>query len=264
MARDTGRRAARATVGVALAVLATLVVLGGLAVAPAVPTSSHLTDLATSFGKVYVHSSSWAVNTGPNTTTPAISIVNGSELFVFIGYINGQIGGGSIMSVTDSASIALHKLTGTGFITNHTEVVYTANNVLARAALTVTVWVTGGATNEGGSVAVVDVVGQAASHPINVTHASSGKRGSALIPILGHNASDFFLVGLSGQAKDCPFNGGVFHEHLILNGNGTGGPWADGESVGVFTHAPQSGATLLGADLNQTADWAGVAVGILP
>lgn len=256
-------RVRRSALVLGLVVVSLAFVAGGAVASPS-PTAAPHPSALPAVSPVHVHAWSWAVNAGPNTTTPALNVLKGSQLFVFVGYVNAQIGGGTITSVTDSAGIPLHHAGGTAGAVNHTEIVYSANDVKAVSALTVTVSISGGATVQGASIGVVDVLGQNTSHSIDVVETGHGTAGPAHVDVLTHNASDFFLVGISGDSKNAPYNGTAFHDHLLFTGNGTAGPFTDGESVGVFTHAAVAGPLLLGADLNQSAVWAAVAVGILP
>jgi hypothetical protein len=261
---DDSARLAWIATGLALVFVASVFVLGTAAPTPGAASENHLGTMGNSSGHVYVFSSAWNISTGPKTTTPPIRVLAGSQLFVFIGYVNDQIGGGSLKSIGDTKGFPFSLIGSSGTTWNHTELVYTATNVTFAPAFRVTVAFSGGVTVQGATVAVVDVAGQAANNALDVVDTGAGPSGTAVVPVPTHNASDFFLFGVSGQWKDIPFNGTATHERPILSGGGIAGPFTDGECVSLFSHRPVNTPFKLEATENQTGVWAAVGVGILP
>jgi hypothetical protein len=189
-------------------------------------------------------------------------VVKGSDLFVFVSYVDYLAGGGYVASISDSSSNSYTLLASTNADENHSESLYLATDVPAARSLTVTVSFTGGATTMGGSVAVVDVVG-AASSPVDVVYQESGFGTHATVGVYTNQTNDLFLLGTSGRGLANPFTPGT-HEHLLDNGTATSGPFTDGTGYATFSATQRTGSFALSAGLYATSAWNAIAVGILP
>ncbi len=207
-----------------------------------------------------VHSHAAAISTGPNTTTPGFGAPSGSTLFVFVGYVNQQIGGGYISSISDSKRDAFWLVTSTYDAQNHTEVLYEAHHSgVSVPHLTVTVRFKGGDTVMGGAVAAIDVVGAPTSGTNQSYAATAGSGTHASVPVGGSVKSDLFLLGVMGQARAAAMTAGA-HEHLFETAGATAGPFEDGMSYGIFSSTDRSGAFNLTATLNGSSVWDGVGI----
>jgi hypothetical protein len=259
-------RASLVAIGIGLVVGAT--VLGASGLVSGTSTAGHpgrvasYSTLVKSATGARVHSHAWGISTGPTTSTGSMSVPAGSDVFVFVGFINARIGGGSISSITDSSGDAYAQVATTGFANNHTESLFLAKDVPAASALTVSVSFAGGAATQGGSVAAVDVVGAAGS-PINVKAKDSGVGSVASVGLETTSSGDLFLLGVSGQAKIANMTAGN-HEHLLNTAGATAGPFTDGEGFGTFTAKGETGVFALAAGLDHAAVWNGIVVGIRP
>ena len=227
-------------------------------------SASSLTTSATQSSTHYptIHSHTGVVNAGPSTTTPGIHVAKGSDLFVFVSYVDYLAGGGYVASIIDSSSNSYILLASTNADENHSESLYLAEDVSAAKSLTVTVAFTGGDTTMGGSVAVVDVVG-AASSPIDVVYQESGYGMHAAVGVYTNHTHDLFLLGTAGRGAADPFTSGP-HEHLLSNGTATSGPFQDGTGYATFYATHRTGSFALSAGLNAASAWNAIAVGILP
>jgi hypothetical protein len=254
--------------GISLAVVVSLLVVGGATIGFAFASDLGSADgsmfaIATSLtSTVSVHSHAWAISTGPTTTTPAVSVPARSAAFVFVAYVNSLIGGGGISSISDTSHDSYHVVASTGFAKNHTEVLFVANDIRASAHLRVSVSFSGGATPQGGSVALIDVVGQSKTHAVDVVFKESGFGPQAAVGIVTNRTGDLFLLGVSGRQYDSPFAAGP-HEHLIDTGGAIAGPFTDGIGFGTFSSAHRSGTFALSAMLNHPSYWNVIGVGIL-
>lgn len=254
--------------GVALGVLVSLVVagpaLGSLVVAPTGAVSSHVAESALSPGtpKLGVHSYTYALNTGPTTSTPDFSAPAGSAVFVFVGYVNPTIGGGYITSISDSSGDHFHRITTTGLVVNHTESVYYAGDVAGSSTLSVSVSFAGGDTTMGGTVAAVDVVG-ANPLPLGAYAKQSGISSKAHVRVTTGITGELFLFGTVGRGLAAPFTTGP-REHLLDTSGGDCGPFADGVGFATFYSENRTGIFTLSAGLYESSDWDAVAVGVLP
>ncbi len=230
------------------------------AASPAQVGAAALRTAGTDSVDATVHSHAAAISTGPNTTTPGFGAPSGSTLFVFVGYVNQEIGGGYISSISDSKRDAFWLVTSTDDAQNHTEVLYEAHHSGASVPhLTVTVRFKGGDTAMGGAVAAIDVVG-APTSGTNQSYAATGGSGThASVPVGGSVKSDLFLLGVMGQARAAAMTAGA-HEHLFETAGATAGPFEDGMSYGIFSSTDRSGAFNLTATLNGSSVWDGVGI----
>lgn len=249
-------------------------ILGIVLVATVVLVSTTLGDAAsaarggaaayrtagTELANATVHSHAAAISTGPNTTTPGFGAPSGSRLFVFVGYVNQEIGGGYISSITDSKRDAFWLVTSTDDVQNHTEVLYEAEHSgVSTSHLTVTVRFKGGDTMMGGAVAAVDVVGAPVSGTNQSYEATGGSGTHASVPVGSSVRSDLFVLGVMGQARAAAMTAGA-HEHLYETAGATAGPFEDGMSYGIFSSTDRSGAFNLTATLNGSSVWDGVGI----
>ncbi len=230
------------------------------AASPAQVGAAALRTAGTDSVDATVHSHAAAISTGPNTTTPGFGAPSGSTLFVFVGYVNQEIGGGYISSISDSKRDAFWLVTSTDDAQNHTEVLYEAHHSGASVPhLTVTVRFKGGDTAMGGAVAAIDVVG-APTSGTNQSYAATGGSGThASVPVGGSVKSDLFLLGVMGQARAAAMTAGA-HEHLFETAGATAGPFEDGMSYGILSSTDRSGAFNLTATLNGSSVWDGVGI----
>jgi len=198
---------------------------------------------------------------GGSTTTPAVSVLAESAVYVFVGYVNPEIGGGVISSITDTAGDTYALVASTGLALNHTEDLYVAGPASQTATLRVSVTFSGGATTMGGSVAVVDVAGSGVP-TVDAVSTHSGVGGTASVAMLTNHSSDFLLLGVSGQWKDSPFAPAT-GETLLDTGGNTTGPFEDGMGFGTFSASEVGTSAELSASLANPAVWNAIAVGIL-
>jgi hypothetical protein len=213
-------------------------------------------------GPVSVYSHTWAVSSTSPTTTPGVNVEAGSAVFLFVGYSNGAIGGGSVVSVTDSSGDNYRLVTSTGFAQNHTEDLYESAPVPTNTSgFTASVSFAGGATAMGGSVALIDVAGTGTPF-VDAVSTQSGPSGTnASVDVAANYTADLFLLGVSGQAKDAPFVGGL-GETLLDTGSGTSGPFENGEGLGTFSDLPPATNVVLSATLSNSAVWNAIGVAI--
>jgi len=212
-------------------------------------------------GVLAVYSNASAVSAGPTTSTPTFPVVIGSAVFVFVGYSNEIIGGGSVTSVTDSLGDTYSQVTSTGLEENHSEDLYVAEPIPANASLTVSVTFSTGATTLGGSVSAIDVNGTAIPF-VDGSAADSGWGGPAYASFSTENANDLLLFGFSGQGKDTPFSP-TSPATLINTGNGTSGPFTNGEGYATYAVTETGTSAQLSADLANPAVWNGIGVGLV-
>ncbi len=214
-----------------------------------------------SIGPVSVYSHTWAVNSGPTTTTPSMSVLAGSVVFLFVGYVNGEIGGGYITSISDTAGDSYSIITSTGYAQNHTEDLYASEPVSQNTTLNVSVSFSGGVTTMGGSVAAVDVAGTG-TPTVDGVYSESGVGGTSSVGVLTNTSNDLLLLGASGQWKDAPFTPAT-GETLLDTGGNTAGPFEDGMGFGTFSASEVGTSAVLSAQLNNSAVWNAIGLGII-
>jgi hypothetical protein len=247
-------------------VVAVVAVAAAVLLLPSLPASTgarapgSLITAASAGTTPKVHSHAWGISAGPTTKAVLPNTTSGSDLFVFVGYINSLIGGGTISSVSDSLGNTFVLIATTGFSENHTEAVYLASNLTASNRMTVTVAFSGGATTQGGSVAAIDVAGTSTSH-VNLKAQHSGVGLVASIVTHTGHTGDLFLFGVSGQSKDANFTAG-YHEHLLNTAGADAGPFTDGEGFGTFSETGPTGLFGMEAGLANSAVWDAVLIGI--
>jgi hypothetical protein len=243
------------------------VVLGALGVGFAAGAATHSEpDLAPTVAVevntsgLGVHSHGWGISSGPTTTTGKFNVAAGSDIFVFIGYINAIIGGGVISSITDTSGNVYHLVASTGLADNHTQTLYVAKDVGAASHLKVSVTFAGGDTTMGGSVAAIDVVG-AASSPIDVKAKGHGVHDLGSVTLSTTSVGDLFLIGVSGQAKIANVTAG-YQEQLINTAGADAGPFQDGEGFGTMWASGETGDFAFAFGLQNAAVWSAIVVGI--
>ncbi|MGP8159482.1 MAG: hypothetical protein ACLPWO_07775 [Thermoplasmata archaeon] len=214
-----------------------------------------------SIGPVSVYSHAWAVNSGPTTTTPSMSVLAGSVVYLFVGYVNEMIGGGLVSSISDTASDSYSLVTSTGYTENHTEDLYVSEPVPQNTTLNVSVSFSGGVTTMGGSVAAVDVAGSG-TPTVDGVNWESGVGGTASVAVHTNSSNDLLLLGVSGQQKDAPFVA-ASGETLLDTGDNTAGPFEDGMGLGTFSASEVGASAVLSAQLNNSAVWNAIGVGII-
>jgi len=208
-----------------------------------------------------VYSSAWTVSADPSTLTPSLKVLAGSAVFVFVGFVNSEIGGGSIAGVTDSLGDTYALVASSGYSENHTENLYVAEPSVSTSTFSVIVTFYAGDTPMGGSVGVVDVAGSG-TPTIDGVNWENGVGGIASVTVPTNHSGDLVLLGVSGQWKDEPF-APVTGETLLDTGGNTSGPFEDGESIGTFWSNETGSTALLSATLANAAVWNAVGVGIL-
>jgi hypothetical protein len=179
---------------------------------------------------------------------------------VFVGFVNEQIGGGSVSSVTDSIGDTYTLIASSGNSENHTENLYVAEPAAQTTAVSVSVTFSGGATPLGGSVGVIDVAGPGTLSIDGDNWANGvGDIASVVVPTI--HTHDLMVFGVSGQWKDEPFAPAA-GETLLDTGGNTSGPFEDGESIGTFSATENGSTALLSATLTSPAVWNAIGVGI--
>ena len=201
-----------------------------------------------------------------NTTTPALRVLAGSVVCVFVGFVNEEIGGGYVSWIGDSTRDDYNLVNSTYSDQNYTEDLYVSAPIPENTTLNV--WVDfaaesfgAGSAPVGGSVAAVDVVGSGLPtvDGANVQTGASGDNAS--VNVTTAHANDLLLLGVAGPGGDAPF-AATAGETLLDTGSNTSGPWADRTGFGSFS-ALESGTTArLVATLAAAGAWTAVAVGI--
>jgi hypothetical protein len=202
-----------------------------------------------------------AVGAASTVTTSSFDAPAGSTVLVFAGYVNSEIGGGTVGSVDDSAGDAYALVDSTGDSANHTEDVYEATTS-GSPDLSVSVTFANGDTSMGGSVAAVDVAG---SDPVEVgaACATSGVGGEAYTPVTDNaTGGSLWLLGVSGQGKDAPFAAAT-GETALDSGNATTGPWTDGVGYATFSATSDATTTNLTASLHAPAVWSAIGLALV-
>jgi hypothetical protein len=208
-----------------------------------------------------VHSHAWGVSTGPVTTTGKFSVAAGSDIFVFVGYINGLIGGGRVTAISDTAGNSYYLVASTGFADNHTQKLYIATDVAAASGLTVSVTFGHGDTVQGGSVAAIDVVGAAGGRTIDVQKMFHGTKDFGYAALDTSATGNLYLIGVSGQAKIANVTAG-YHERLLNTAGADAGPFQDGEGFGTMWTSGETGVFAVGFGTQNAAVWSAIVVGI--
>ena len=218
-------------------------------------------SLSGSTGPVSVYSHAWAISTGPTTTTPWMSVLAGSVVYLFVGYVNVEIGGGYVAAISDTAGDTYSYVTSTGFAQNHTEDLYLSGSIVQNTTLDVSVSFSGGVTTMGGSVAAVDVAGTG-TPTVDGVYSGSGVGGAASVQVKTNTSDDLLLLGVSGQWKDAPFTPAT-GETLLDTGGNTAGPFEDGMGFGTFSASEVGTSAVLSAQLNNSAVWNAIGLGIV-
>ena len=238
---------------VVVAVVAALVIVGVL-----VATGILFPLPREAASPAQVHSHAATVGAGPATTAPAVDAPAGSVIFLFVEYVNSQIGGGAISSVEDSEADLYTPVASTGFMANHTEVLYLADVASARPALRVTVTLSGGITLQGCSVAVVDVVGASGDLPTEFRVASQVSA-TAGVSMVAARSGDLLLLGVGGREYAAPFSAGP-GETLLDTGGAVAGPFTDGVGFATLSTLATVGDAFVGAELNTSGVWNAILV----
>lgn len=195
-------------------------------------------------------------------TTPPVGAPSYDVVIVFVSYVNGEIGGGSLQVIQDSASDYYFLLDSTGYALNHTEDLYATSVATTQAALTVSVTFSGGATAQGGSVAVA-VVANVNLSSIDALAENTGTSGMASVSMTAKHNSDLVLFGVAGRLYSGPYSAGP--GELVLNsGGGTAGPYTDGIAYGIYESSSSSLAVTPTAGLNLTTYWEAIGLALTP
>jgi len=207
-----------------------------------------------------IYSCVGTVGNETTTTTLPFNTTAGSLLLVFVSYCNVQIGGGFPSAISDSLGDSFALVTTTGGALNHTETLYATN--ISSASLNVTVSVTfiGGATPQGGSVAVIDV-SKANLTSIDQSGWNTGVIGSANVTLTTSHPGDLFLLGAAGRGVSGPYGPGP-NMALLDTGTATAGPFFDGIGYGTFETVSTDTTVNLSATLNYPTYWEAVGVAI--
>ncbi|HEY1198554.1 MAG TPA: hypothetical protein VGG32_07500 [Thermoplasmata archaeon] len=237
------------------------IVVGLLLGAVLQPASSSSGSSPVASAAVSVHSHAWALTTGPTTTTPLVNVLAGSAAYLFVGYVNPEIGGGVVSSITDTVGDTYSLVISTGYVQNHTQDLYVAEPIQQTTSLSVTVTFSGGATPMGGSVALVDVTGSGLPAVDAVYMQSGAWTGTASVAVVTTHSNDLLLLGVSGMGRDAPFAPATGETLLDTSGN-TSGPWEDGTGFGTFATTESGTGAFLSATLATPAEWTAIGVGI--
>ena len=194
------------------------------------------------------------------TNTSPFSVAAGSSVFVFVGFVNAEIGGGEIGAITDTAGDSYFALSSTGFAENHSEELFVSEPIHAATTLAVSVTMTGGSTAMGCAVAAIDVVGSDSPAADGIVEQSADGAFASVTLTTGH-ANDLVLLGISGQQRDAPFAPTSGETLLDTTGNTTG-PFEDGEGFGTFAAVETGNTISLSSTLANPAVWVAIAVGI--
>ncbi|HYA54027.1 MAG TPA: hypothetical protein VEG42_00295 [Thermoplasmata archaeon] len=201
-----------------------------------------------------------ANNDTPVTTAP-ISVTAGCLVVVFVGYVNYLAGGGSVASLGDSLSDSYTLVTSTGFAYNHTESVWVTETTVASTSFVVSALIDGGATPQGGSVAVV-VFAHATVNSIDGANWATGDGALASVALPVNHSGDWVVSGFTGRGVSGPFSPGS-SQSLLDTGTATGGPFQDGVAYGTFVSTIASaGVASVSASLNVPTYWVAIAVAI--
>jgi hypothetical protein len=198
---------------------------------------------------------------GPSVTTSAIDASPGSLLLVFVGFVNPSIGGGLVLSISDSDGDSFTLQNSTGADQNHSEELYYTTTQGGSVQVNVTF---GDAdVTIGGSVGVVDISG-AATLAFAGFGQFSGPGGAVQTHLGACSASDLFLLGVSGQARMLPFVG-VQGAELLDSGAADAGPWTDGIGFGTFSATAANGGLDFSVTCgSQAAVWESLVVSVSP
>ncbi len=238
-----------------LAIIVVSTILVGLA-------AVGLTPAPQSGPGVVVHSHSWGLADAP-VLTWGMNVTNGSDIFVFIGYVDAIGGGGTVAFVNDSVGNAYHLISEASTGTNRTESLYLATDVLGASNVILSVKFWDGGNLQGGAVEAVDVTG-AGSSPINALGSNWGTNASGLVGSVSLTATapgDLFLIGVTGQAIIADVSPGP-GQTLLDTGGGLAGPFIDGEGFGTLSAYGHVGPTTFDFGLQNPAVWAAIAVGV--
>jgi len=218
-----------------------------------------------SYGPATALSHTWAISSGPDTTTPALNVQAESRVFVFVGYLDVEGGGGSVSDVTDSLgdgySLVLSSfIPSNGVTANYSEDLYESSSIPSNTSLSVSVNFYGAATM-GGTVAAVDVLTQIGTPTVDVVYSQRGTGGTASVITTTTMSLDLLLLGVSGPEAAAPFTAGP-GETLLDTAGGTTGPGADGDGFGTFSASENGMVNNLTANLATPGAWAAIGVGI--
>lgn len=209
-----------------------------------------------------VVSCSGIVGNSSSVTAPPVRALGGSLLFVFVSYVNFQIGGGAPTTIADSVGDSYFLLASTGYLLNHTESIYVTSLVSADPKLTVSVSFAGGVTPQGGSVAVVDVA-DATLSSIDTVSSNAGVAGPASVTVVAKHTGDLFLFGCAGREVSGPYTPGA-GETLLDTGTADAGPFQDGVAYGTLESTSTNSVVILSANLNTPTYWEAIGVAIGP
>lgn len=198
-------------------------------------------------------------NETPVQTSP-ISVVGGSLVVLFVSWVNVMAGGGGPTSISDSLGDAYTYVTSSGYAYNHTEAVYVADVIVASSSFVVTIPFTGGATAQGGSIAVVDVA-NASVTGIDGTVWVFGDGATATVGLTTNHTGDLVLLGAAGRGVSGPY-AAVGDETLLDTGTATAGPFQDGVAYGTFSTTASGTSVELSASLSTPTYWVAVGVAI--
>jgi hypothetical protein len=200
------------------------------------------------------------VNNNTTVVTPPIRTESDSLLLVFVSYVNSLAGGGGPVAITDSLGDSYSLVNSTGFALNHTEDLYAAPCSVATTSLTVSVSFGGGATPQGGSVAVADV-GNATVGQIDSVEETTGSGPLANLTLDTSHTGDLCLFGAAGRGVSGPYSPGTGMT-LLDTGTNTSGPFEDGIGYGTFSAVASGTAVALSAFLNTPTWWEAIGIAI--
>jgi hypothetical protein len=185
----------------------------------------------------------------------------GSRVFVFVGYANAGMGGGTESLVTDSLSDPYTFVLASGDQVNHSEDLWESGPIPSNASLSISASFSDGNVTMGGTVSAVDAVSHIGTPTIDVVYANRGTGSTAQVLVTTTLPGDLLLLGVSGPGAAAPFVPGS-GETLLNTSEGPTGPGATDTGFGLFSAAENESPTTLTASLAMTDDWGAIGVGV--
>jgi hypothetical protein len=231
----------------------------------AVPVDYSADPLAlNSPSPVIVHSHNYAMAETQTVTTPGINAPDGSAVYVFVGFANGVIGGGTVSSLSDNLGNT-YSLEATAVGNDHNEQLWVANSVRGGSSLTITATFTPSTAGwtYGGAIDVFDLVG-AAAQSVDVVATNTGSGTATSVSLTTTHSMDVLLYGVDGRGVVYPIQpsqGATTVDSAV----GTPGPLQDGLGFATLDELqPAAGPVTLGATIGTSEPWAAIGVGVAP
>jgi len=200
---------------------------------------------------VAVHAEAWAVGATDSVVTKPISVIGGSTLLVFAGFVGASVGGPSGLAVCDSSGDTFFLQTSSSaYSSNHSQEMFVAFDVAGGSTVSIAASFDDTDAAAGGTLSVVDLTSPSPLSLEDLVGASNhGDNLTAFVQVTATETS-FVVFSVTGQGSAGPYAPALGETLLATYGYYDTGPWTDGESFGTMITTAAAGPVNLEAGLS--------------